>query len=149
MNIGLGDREMLLKEHERLMVQQNEYFQSIVTTERFALAGSAAVVAFLYTDLPTFAAGQARVLALLPGAIIVLAALRCLSIYMVMRASAMYLRLIEDTVFEDRKLGFHHAFFRDHPMPFRVIEVTTTGFWLLAIAAAALFWLAYRPAVSG
>lgn len=138
-------RDILLQEHSRLMGQQNDYYQSIVATERLALAGAAAIIAFLYTDLPSFAAGQARVLAALPAAIIVLAALRSLSIYLVMRSTARYLRELEVQLYDSGEWGFHRRFFSRHRLPYRMIEVTTGGFWMLAVLGALGFWLAYRP----
>ena len=128
------------------MAQQDSYYRNMVATERLALAGAAGVIAFLYTDLPSFAAGQARVLALLPAALIGLGALRSLSIYLVMQATAGYLREVEAALYGDRPFGFHNRFLRRNRPAMRMIEITTGGFWIVATIAALLFWAVYRPA---
>ena len=48
-------RNFALREYNRLTSDLMHYYDSILATERLAIAGAAAVIAFLYTDLPVFA----------------------------------------------------------------------------------------------
>lgn len=140
-----GDREFLLKEYDRLTGDLMHYYDSIVATERLALAGAAGVIAFLYTDLPSFAAGQAPVLSGLPAAIIALAALRCLSIFMVMEDVGRYLRSVEDRLLSLSELGYQRVFHARAHLQHDMIVATTTIFWILALAVAVVFWWIYEP----
>ncbi len=137
--------DFLGREYERLAGNQMRYYDSVVATERLALAGAAAVAAFLVTDLPSFAAGQARVLSALPAAIVCLAGLRCLTIYLVMNSVADHLRNIEDAVFTREEFGFDRRFMATAKSKKRLIEATTTAFWAIATGAAFYFWWAYAP----
>jgi hypothetical protein len=141
-----SDREFLLKEYDRLTGDLMHYYDGIVATERLALAGAAGVVAFLYTDLPSFAVGQAHVLSALPAAIIALAGLRCLSIFMVMEDVARYLRMVEGRVVSASELGYQRVFHARARLQHDTIVVTTTLFWILALAVAVVFWSIYEPA---
>jgi hypothetical protein len=137
-------RDFLLREYDRLAHDLLHYFDTIVATERLALGAAAAVVAFLYTDLPAHAAGQTRVLAALPAAIVSLAGLRCLSIYFVMVAGSSYLRRVEAEL-ATAGFGFQNEFSRRSPRTERFIVATTTLLWLLALAAAVFVWWTYLP----
>ena len=141
-------RTFLLHEYDRLVGDLMKYYESITATEKLALVGAAAIVAFLYTDLPSFAAGQARILAALPAAIIALGGLRCLSIYLVMVKVSAYLRRIEAQL-APGGLGFQREFHGTAHSRVRLIEATTFLFWLLALGPAVAFWWLYRPGMAG
>lgn len=138
-------RSFHLHEYDRLVGDLIKYYESITSTERLAVAGAAAIAAFLYTDLPTFAAGQARILAALPAAVIALAALRCFSIYLVMVEVSRYLRHLEGRLGLEEGLGFQRVFHGRAARYSRLLEWTTFLFWVLALGAAAAFWALYRP----
>ena len=63
-------REFLLREYDRLARDLMHYFDTIVATERLALGAAAAVVAFLYTDLPAHAACARHDVAILEGLVL-------------------------------------------------------------------------------
>jgi hypothetical protein len=138
-------REFMLREYDRLARDLMHYFDTIVATERLALGAAAAVVAFLYTDLPAHAAGQTRVLAALPAVIIALAGLRCLSIYFVMIAVGRYLTRIEVEA-AAASFGFQQDYRLRSFATGRFIEATTTLLWILALAAAVFVWWTFEPA---
>ncbi len=139
------DREFLLKEYARLSGDLMRYYDSITATERLALAGAAGIVAFLYSDLPSFAVGQGRILSALPAAIIALAGLRCLSIFMVMNEVARYLETVEAHLVSPG-FGFQRRFGRGSRLEYNTIVATTTAFWVLALIVALAFWALYEPA---
>ena len=130
-------RDFLLREYDRLAGDLMHYFDTIVATERLALGAAAATVAFLYTDLPTFAAGPARILAGLPAAIVALAGLRCLSIYLVMTFTSGYLRRVEEQLCKTG-FGYQREFSRRSSGTERFIEATTTLLWILALSRGAV-----------
>ncbi|MEM7177867.1 MAG: hypothetical protein AAF503_09185 [Pseudomonadota bacterium] len=135
------------REYDRISGELVHYFDAIVGTERLAIAGAAGVIAFLYTDLPTFAAGQAKILSALPFAIIVLAGLRCFSIFVVMTTGAGYLRRIEQKLLSRPDFGIQQAYSTKQSPVIGLIVVTTTMFWVFATGVTAYFWWAYAPAV--
>jgi hypothetical protein len=141
---GSEHRDFLLREYDRLSGDLMHYFDAIVATERLALGGAAAVVAFIYTDLPAHATGHTRVLAALPAVIVAVSGLRCLSIYFVMMATARYLRRVEGELAADG-FGFNRAFSGRSFLTERFIEATTLLLWLMALAAAAFVWWTYQP----
>ncbi|MBY8974619.1 hypothetical protein KHP62_02295 [Rhodobacteraceae bacterium NNCM2] len=141
------DQRHFEREYDRIAGELIHYFDAIVATERLAIAGAASVVAFLYTDLPSFAAGQAKILAALPLAIVALAGLRCLSIFVVMMTGAAYLRKIEREMLSRPDLGVQRTYSIDKSPAIWLIVVTTTAFWMFATAVTAYFWWAYSPAV--
>lgn len=139
------ERQLIMSEYDRLSRDLMTYYESIVSTERLALAGASAIVAFLYTELPSFASGQARIIALLPATIVALAALRCLSIYLVIVEITRYLRVIEGRLTSDPNLGFQRVFETEATFRRWLIEVTTCLLWLIALFAGVVFWLLYLP----
>ncbi len=140
-----NDREVLLREYDLLRGQQMDYYRSILATERLAVAGAAAVIAFLYTKLPNFALGQSEIISAVPAAIIMLAGLRCLSIYIVMKKVSKYLERCEAALLDADAFGFQRSFTKPSALPMRVIEVTTTLFWTVATIACIYFWTVYEP----
>ncbi|MEM9012369.1 MAG: hypothetical protein AAGE18_14150 [Pseudomonadota bacterium] len=143
--ISEDDRAFFSREYDRLSGDLMSYYQSIVQTERLAIAGAAGVVAFLYTGLPVFAGDQSEVLSALPAAIVILAALRCLSIYLVMTEVAAYLRRVEGTLTAQADFGFQRCFGRAGGLQMRLIETTTTALWVLATCVTLYFWWVYVP----
>lgn len=138
--------EHLEREYDRLAAEILEYYKTIVATERFAVLGAAALAAFLYTDLPKAVGAQAFILAWLPFLVLVLAGLRCLSLFIGMLSAGKYLGKIEG-VFLDGMEEFgiqrHHTIKTSKTL--KMFVVTTSAFWLVACGAALVFWLTYTP----
>ncbi len=137
--------ESLRREYDRLTADLMHYYDSIVATERLAIAGAAGVAAFLYTKLPVFAAGQSVYLSALPAAIVILAALRCFSIYLVMLEITRYLRRLECKLITLEGFGFQREFAQRSKPQRHLVEVTSAAFWILATLITLFFWWVYVP----
>lgn len=135
------------REYTRVSRELVHYFDAIVATERLAIAGAAGVIAFLYTDLPSFASGQAKILSALPLSIIVLAGLRCFSIFVVMVTGAGYLHRIEQQLLSRPDFGVQRSYSTRQSPAIALIVVTTTLFWVFATGITTYFWWAYSPAM--
>lgn len=136
------DLEFALAECRDLRSLVVKYVEIITTTERFALAGAAAFAAFSVSGL-TDDLMRARVyISLIPFLILSLAALRCLTFYLVIRAILVYIESVERTILTDPALGVQR-----NATPVgastlrRATESVSGGFWALAALAALLFWL--------
>lgn len=135
-----SDSEFARDECRLLRGHVDRYVDHVTATERYALGGAAALAAFSVTGLPQVEGARALISAL-PAVILALAALRCLTFYLVIRATLAYVEDVENVLLSDPRLGYQRRFAPSGERINRGVEAVSGGFWALAVLAAAVFWL--------
>jgi hypothetical protein len=134
-------KKLLEQEYKRLSVEVMELFKSILSTEQYAVGAAATVAAFLLTDLAMPSSEHAILLSVLPLTILVLGALRSLSLFWAMMNARRYFLRIETEVLRDLDLGLHKSGTFSEARNISI--VTTVVFWVIAICSAIYFAVTY------
>lgn len=136
------DEEYALMEAHELWNHIQTLSRSITDTERFSIAGAAAFAAFSISGL-TAELDSARVMiTAIPLVVLCLAALRCLTLYLVLAACLKHLQKLEEAFVEHPSLGFRRNVKASKLRLDTSIEFVSAVFWIVACGAALIFWLA-------
>ncbi|MEX2518826.1 MAG: hypothetical protein WD969_05790 [Paracoccaceae bacterium] len=136
------DNEFALAECRELRALVIKYVEIVTATERFALAGAAAVAAFSVSGLTPEIERARLFISAIPFLIVSLAGLRCLTFYFVISATLDHIERIEGAMLGEPALGLQrNAKARGGFAINRAIEAVSGGYWALAAIAALLFWL--------
>ncbi|QIE57403.1 hypothetical protein G5B40_19305 [Pikeienuella piscinae] len=136
------DKQFALAECGELRALIIKYVEIVTATERFALAGAAALAAFSVSGI-TPEIERARIfISALPLLILSLAGLRCLTFYFVIKVALAHVERVERAMLTEPALGLQRNAKQTGPFTInRAIEVVSGGFWSLGIVAALIFWL--------
>lgn len=136
------DRDFALAECHELRAFVSKYVELVTTTERFALAGAAGFAAFSVSGATEEIVRARPLLSAIPFFVLSLAALRCLTFYLVIRSALLHIERIERAVLTDPVIGYQRNAAGGAGVPInRAIEAVSGGFWALAVAGSAVFWL--------
>ena len=137
---GAPDAQHALAEYQELGQYIRQYVEIITSTERFAVAGAAAVASFSVSGLTEQLDRAQMMLSAIPFVLLALAGLRCLTLYLVIRSAVTHLETLEATLFADPDLGFNRVSNVKGSVR-RSVELTSGAYWAFACAAALSFWL--------
>jgi hypothetical protein len=135
------DSEFALVEYREMRAAVSTLVVQITQTERFAVLGAAGTAAFSVSGFGDELAGGRMFVSALPFVIVSLAGLRCLTLYLVLHRTLHFIEQVENALLQTPALGFQRHFGRDGERIQRYVEVISGGYWLLAVAASAIFWL--------
>lgn len=134
------DQKFALAEASEMRTLVLRYFDTITATERFAVAGAAAVAAFSVSALTPELESARSLISAMPFLILSLAGLRCLTIYWVLLAALRHIERIETAALVHPDLGFQRQYAARRNRINRAIEAVSAAYWVLACGAAAAFW---------
>lgn len=139
------DEQFALAEIGELRTMVRSYFDNIAATERFAVAGAAAVAAFSVSGATDGVDTARPLITGIPFVILALAGLRCLTIYWVLVVALDHVKRIEEAMLANPALGFQRQHAARPGRVNRSIEAVSTLFWVLGCGAAAAFWWFANP----
>ncbi|MFK7870762.1 MAG: hypothetical protein AB8B58_16170 [Roseobacter sp.] len=135
------DADFALAEYRELRSLVSNYGRAIADTERYAVAGAAAIATFAASELGDGLAEARTLIAAIPFTLLFLAALRCMTLYWVLKEALLHIRRLEQSLVANPAIGFQRQYRGRWNRINRPIEVIMVTFWVIAISAAAAFWI--------
>ncbi|MDU9004552.1 hypothetical protein [Sedimentitalea todarodis] len=136
------DADFALVEYSELRSLVTNYGRAIAETERYAVTGAAALAAFAASELGDGLADARQLIAAIPAILLVLAGLRCMTIYWVLKEALRHVRRLEENLVSHPKIGFQRQYRGRWNRINRPIELIMVAYWVIAIGAAVMFWFA-------
>jgi hypothetical protein len=134
------DRAFALAEYGELRSGVRSLLDTITATERLAVLGAAGAAAFAVSGLTDELIEARPLVSAIPFVVVSLAGLRCLTLYLVLRATLRYIESVENAFLKDPALGFQRHFTPRGAPVMRAVELVSGGYWALAVVASTAFW---------